>query len=325
VNAAIESCQNAAKLGAELAAAHSCLGRAFSAGGHYEKAASEYRRALELEPTSDDAYGGLATAYERLDRPDEAEQLYKQAISVRPDYWATYNWLGLFYMGHARYEEAAAMYSQVVSLAPDSFTGYYNLGGVRILQGRYDEAIPLLERSLSIRPTADARSNLGTAYFQMRRYAESAANFEEAVKLDEKNYVMWGNLGDAYYWAPGRRPAAAAAYGAAIALGKEQLRVNPHDAELLSYLATYHAMRGERKPALENLEASLRLQPRNPDLLFNAGIAYQELGDTNRALDALERAVSLGVSPEMLRDTPNFDVLRDNPRFLSLIRRSQKK
>jgi eukaryotic-like serine/threonine-protein kinase len=322
--ASIVNCQKAADLGPKLASAHSCLGRAFAARGDYEKAATQYRRALDLEPTSDSAYGGLAGVYEQIGRPEQAEQLYKQAISVRPSYWATYNWLGVFYTQHARYEEAAAMYSHVISLAPDSFTGYYNLGAVRILQGRYEEAIPLLEQSLSIRPTADALSNLGTAYFQLRRYGESAAKFEQAVKLDERNYAMWGNLGDAYYWTPGKRPDAFAAYGTAITLAEENLRLNPHDAQSLGYLAEYHAMRGERKAALNNLGASLRLQPKSPDLLLNAGIVYQQLGDTNRALDALEHAISLGVSPETLRNTPNFDVLSDNPRFEALIRTNQR-
>ena len=85
----------------------------------------------------------------------------------------------------------------------------------------------------------------------------------------------------------------------------------------------YHAMRGERKPALDNLEAALRLNPKNPGLIFNAGIVYQQLGDTQRALDALEKAVAAGISLATLRDTPNFDGLRANPRFLKLIQRSK--
>ena len=88
---------------------------------------------------------------------------------------------------------------------------------------------------------------------------------------------------------------------------------------VLSSLAMYHAMRGERKPALDNLTAALRLSPKNPGLLFNAGITYQQLGDTDRALDALERSVAGGTSPATLRDTPNFDVLRVNPRYLKLV------
>ena len=319
--AAVENCERGVERDAALAAAHICLGLAFGGTGRYDKALDEYRRGLDLEPTNDTAYAGLAYVYEQLDQLDAAEKTFKKAIEMRPNYWATYNWLGLFYMRHARYEEAAAMYSQVVSLAPDSFTGYYNLGGVRTLQGKYTEAIPLLQRSLEIRKTADATSNLGTAYFQLHRYADSAAAFEQATQLDPPNYVFWGNLGDAYYWAPGRRAEAAAAYGKGIALGKEKLRVNARDAEVLSSLAMYYAMRGERKPALDNLDGALRLKPKSPDLLFNAGIVYQQLDDTPRALDALEKAVAAGVSPATLRDTPNFDGLKANPRFLRLIQR----
>src|SRR5260370_16501305 len=119
------------------------------------------------------------------------------------------------------------MYSQVVSLAPDSFTGYYNLGGVRTLQGKYTEAIPLLQRSLEIRKTADATSNLGTAYFELHRYADSAAAFEQSTQLDPQNYIFWGNLAAAYYWAPRSRPKAAPAYPNAIPLANHQLHAIP--------------------------------------------------------------------------------------------------
>jgi len=187
------------------------------------------------------------------------------------------------------------------------------------MQGKYAEAIPQLQRSLEIRKTADATSNLGTVYFQLHRYVDAAAAFEQSTQLDPQNYVFWGNLGDAYYWAPGRRAQAAAAYGKGIGLGEEKLRVNPKDAQVLSSLAMYHAMRGERKAGLDDLDAALRLNPKSPDLLFNAGIVYQQLGDAQRALDVLEKAVAGGISPATLRDTPNFDGLRANSRYLKLI------
>ena len=69
----------------------------------------------------------------------------------------------------------------------------------------------------------------------------------------------------------------------------------------------------------------MRLQPNSPDMLLNAGIVYQQLGESNLALDALEKAVTLGISPELLRDTPNFDALGNNPRFLGLVHGVQKK
>jgi tetratricopeptide (TPR) repeat protein len=87
--AAIETCEKATRQGPRLAAAHSCLGQAYMAQGQYDKAADQYRRTLELEPTSDDAYGGLASAYEHLGQPADAEEAFKRTITLRPGYWAT--------------------------------------------------------------------------------------------------------------------------------------------------------------------------------------------------------------------------------------------
>ncbi len=127
------------------------------------------------------------------------------------------------------------------------------------------------------------------------------------------------NLGDAYYWAPGRRADASPAYRKAIALGEESLRVNPRDAGVLASLATYHAMLGEKRPALVALDRALRLAPASPDLLFTAGLVYQQLGDSERALGALEKAVAAGLPIAQLRDAPNFDTLRGNPRFIGIL------
>src|SRR2546430_9784938 len=104
-------------------------------------------------------------------------------------------------------------------------------------------------------------------------------------------------------------------------MGNEELRVDPRDAEVLRSLTMYHPMRGERKPTLDKLEGALGVSPKNPALLFNAGITYEQLGDTQHAIDALEKAVAGGISGATLRDTPNFDSLRANPRFMKLTQR----
>jgi tetratricopeptide (TPR) repeat protein len=90
---------------------------------------------------------------------------------------------------------------------------------------------------------------------------------------------------------------------------------------VLGYIATYYAMCGERASALKSLAAAQRLNPSSPDLFFTAGIVYQQLGDRSRAIDSLEKAIAGGISPATLNDTPNFDSLRDDPRFQRLIQR----
>jgi len=320
IEPARKACERALTLDARLAAARVCLGKLQDGIGQYSASVADFQRALETEPTSDEAYRGLASAYEHLGKLAYAEQTYRRAIELRPHYWASYNWLGTFYFHQGRYPEAAQMFEQVVALVPDSFRGYYNLGGVYVQWGRYQKAIAMLERSISIRPSGSAYSNLGTAYFCQRRFADSVRTYEEAVKHDERNYVFWGNLGDALYWTPGRRPQGAAAYRKAIALAEIKLQVNARSARVLADLGSYHGMLDERQAALAQLHRALEIAPDNPDVQFLAALVYNQVGETDRALDWLEKAVASGYSTVMIRDTPNFDPLHTNPRFQALLR-----
>ncbi len=319
VASARDACERALRPDPKLTAAHVCLGRIESGSGEYEKAAVEFERAVETEPTSDDAYRGLADAYEGLGKPAEAEKTYRRAIELRPRYWVPYSALGTFYDRQARYAEAASMFSQVIALAPDSIRGYYDLGAMYIYQGRYADAISMFQRSIAIRPTAGAYSNLGSAYFYLRRYYEADSAYGEALKLSQNNYVLWWNVGEGYYWTPGKRADSAQYYRQAISRAKESLQVNPRDAYVLGVLAYCHAMLGERKPALDYLQEGLTLAPEDSEIRFKAALVYTQFGELTQALDWLKKALVAGFSATVVRDTPNFDALRSDPRFKALI------
>ena len=321
VTRSLEACQKAAALGEGAI----CLGHVYNETGKYEQAGSEFQRALQVDSTSDDAYRGLAFAYEHLGKTAEAEQTYRHAIAVRPQYWAGYNWLGSFLVHQTRLQEAAQMFQQVVALAPDNIRGCSNLGGVYSLLGRYEEAIPVLTRCLAIQPTADAYSNLATVYFYLRHYDQAANSYQQALKLDETKYTLWGNLGEAYYWTPGRRDQASAAYRQAISYAQQAETVNPRNPHVLGQLAVYHAMLGESKLAREYIGRALALSAGDAELRFKAAFIEQRLGQPLRALEWLEKAVSAGLSTSEIRNNPIFDNLTDNQRFQQLLPASPKR
>jgi eukaryotic-like serine/threonine-protein kinase len=312
-------CEHSIALNKQLPSAHVCLGTVYKGTGRYEDAIAQFESAVAAEPTNDDAYRGLADAYERLGKVGDAEKTYHRAIELRPHYWAGYSWLGAFYYYHSRYAEAASMFSQVVALAPDSIRGYYDLGATYNSLGRYSEAIGMLQHSISIRPTATAYTNLGNAYFYLRRYEEAAGAQEQAVKLSPTDYIFWWNLGDSNYWAPGKRAAAGDAYRQAISLATKTLRENSRDAYAVGVLAYCHAMLGERKPALEYLQRGLKMTPEDSEMRFKAALVYNQFADSANTLKWLKSALASGVSAANVRDTPNFDSLRPDPRFQELI------
>jgi serine/threonine protein kinase/tetratricopeptide (TPR) repeat protein len=319
VGRASQACKRSVELGRELATGHTCIGVVYNGTGRYEQAAEEFQRAAELDPSSDDALRGLGLADQRLGRLADAEANFQRAINLHPNYWADYNWLGSFYYTQARYEDAAKMFSQVVALAPDSERGYSNLGGVYLNLGRYTDAIPLFQRSVAIRPTADAYSNLATAYFFQQRFAEAARTYEQAVKLSPVDYEVWGNLGDAYNWTPKEQSQAPPAYRKAITLANAALSVNPRDAVVLCDLALYHAMLREKDQAIAFLRRALALAPDNSDFLFKAAEIYNQFGMTEPAFTALQHSIKQGYSRFFVRDHPIFGNLKTDPRFRKLV------
>jgi tetratricopeptide (TPR) repeat protein/TolB-like protein len=315
VEEALSACTRALELDSNLASGYVCLGKVLTGMGKYEEAVEKLQRALELEPTSDEACRGLGSAYEHLGLFTEAEKIYNWAIELKPEYWAGYNQLGNLYAKWGRFAEAAEQYSQLTKLVPDHHFGYSNLAGVYLAEGRYSEAIPVLQHSAVLRPTEEAYSNLGTTYFYLRRFDEAADAYEKAIGLHERDWMIWGNLGDARYWASTSRARAGEAYREALVLGEQELQLNPRNTRLLGYMAYYHAMLDEKEAARNYMKMALVEHTRGPELLFNLAQTCCRLGDTDQALDWLKKAMAAGLSSETIQNTPLLDRLRNSQGF----------
>jgi serine/threonine-protein kinase len=316
---AMQACEHAVTLDSESAKSRTCLGTVYARTGRYDEAVQQFQRAIQTEPTSDGAYRGLASAYERLGRLAEAENTYRLAIQVRPGYWAGYGWLGSFYSRQAKYAEAAREFSQAIALAPDDPHGYRMLGGVYIFMGDYGKAIEVLQHAIALFPTAEAYSNLGIAYFNLRRFDDSVTALEQACTANTKDYDLCGNLARAYYWSPSKRNQARKMYERAIHLTEENLRVNNRDGDALASMANYYAMLSDRPQALKHLQEALNLNSDIPEYLAIAAIVHNQFGEKDEALGWLEKARARGYSPAEIRASPEFDNLRDEPRFQRLI------
>jgi serine/threonine protein kinase/tetratricopeptide (TPR) repeat protein len=317
---ALGACAKSVLLDTHHAGPHICLGLVYNGTGRYQEAVDQYKMAVDLEPTNDDAIRGLASAYQSRGSTSDAEKTYKSAIAARPTYWLGYNALGSFYMAVGRYAEAAEMFTRVTTLAPDSFRGYSNLGGAFVLLDRYTEAVTMFQRSIQIRPTYAAYSNLATAYFRLQQYANSAESYHQALAINDQDYVVWGNLGDAYLYS-GKRLEAQKAYEKALSLAKMRLKVNPRDASVLGDLAVYYSMVGNRQEAFSYVTRALQQSGySDPDLLFAVAMVHNEFGETSQAVDWLAKALAAGYSARTVLVAPTFNNLHSDPRFQSLLK-----
>jgi len=98
----------------------------------------------------------------------------RKAIEVNQYYWFTTIELGRAYSQTGEYDKALAAFRRVTELEPENYHGLHeHWRQFYFEQGKYDECIPFFQKALQLQPDASAYSNLGVAYFYLKRYSES--------------------------------------------------------------------------------------------------------------------------------------------------------
>ena len=98
-------------------------------------------------------------------------------------------------------------------------------------------------------------------------------------------------------------------------MAEQRLKIDPRDGDVLSDLAGYWAVFGERSRALNYLDRSLTGKEKDKDLLLQAAVVYNQLGETGPALEWLSKALAAGYSKSVVSKTPDLDNLHNNPRY----------
>jgi len=293
------------------------------ADGRTEPAIAALERATLLAPGSARAQLDLGVALREAGRFDEAEQALQRAINLRPGDATSSTELGFLYYVTNRYDAAANQFRLAVEQAPLNVKALNNLGGLMYFLERRAEAREAFESSLAAYPNADAYSQLGVMAFDEADYARAADMFERAVELAPDDCQLAGNLATAYHWG-GDRTRAAPAIRRAIEVCEASLAAAPDDPLLMAALAGYHGMLGEnRRRGLELLEGATATEIVDAQLMSVIGESYEDLGDRDRALLWLGRALDNGVTVAQLERMPSLDRLRKDPRFAELANRGR--
>jgi serine/threonine-protein kinase len=303
------------------AGARITLGNVFIHQSRAIKARSAYAFALELEPANARAGYGLANAYYHLQRFQDAEKQFISVLERYPNDWTGHRRLGTYYFRSGLYQKAAASFERLIELAPRNNSGYFNLSGALLAQGKLEEALEVSRRSIEVEPTAWANSNMGTALYYLGRYEEAAEAFENAAERRPSHYLTWGNLADAYRWAPGLRDKAAPTYRHALELLRKELETSPddpyHQSSRLLYLAKSDQLADARSILLR---AS---KPWDVQLIFERAQIHELLGDRKQALTYIEAAINGGFGLVNIMNEPELSALREDPRFHQILERTQ--
>ena len=139
--------------------------------------------------------------------------------------------------------------------------------------------------------------------------------------LDGKDYqalALAGNMYDAI----GDMQRAREMAQETIERAKHAIELNPNDARALILGAGAWQTLGDKDKAMEWAGRAHELGPGSSGMAYNFACLYAKAGETDRALDFLEKAVELGGRNKRYYETDcDFDSIRDHPRFKVLLKR----
>lgn len=287
------------------------LAMIYNGTGRFQETIELLIRALEINRYNAAAISELASAYEGLGELPVAEETYLRAIELRKTFWGGYNDLGGFYYRTGRYLDAAEQYSKVIELTPDNSRGYSSLGAAYFSLGMNDEAMQAFKQSIAIEPNYPAFVNIGTLLFYKQEYESSISMYEQALEIQDTNYLVWGFLGKACRWSDSPQKMKMA-IEKAIELAIQQLDITPEDPVLLGQIASYHAILGQEEEGHITLQQLIGLDPIETDILITIGEVYEDLGERELALDWIELALTRGLPAHTLAGRPGLkDLLLD--------------
>ena len=223
-------------------------------------------------------------------------------------------------LGHVHTEafewkEAEAELRRAMALDPNRAEVPFRLGFMLITSGRVRESITAFEQAKAADPLYSLpASYLAWSLALAGRNAEGVAEARRALDLDPTNEAI-GNVYANTLNVAGFHDEAVAFARKAVLLTENPRR--------LGFYGWVLGAGGARADALAILRRVEALPPTTWGRYSSLTYLYLAVGDTTRALDALESAAARGGDLVLAQaiSSPRFDAVRGNPRFATAMRR----
>jgi eukaryotic-like serine/threonine-protein kinase len=295
----------------------------------YTRALQQSEKALRLAPGDASALRQTALAEEGLGRWDAALEHLRQAQRLDPRSASILRILGDNFLSLRRYPEAREAFDRGLALAPSNliliewkvltYLGEGDLAGARaVLKAAPREVEP----TALVATLANYQDLVWVLDAEQRelllRLTPSAFDDDRGVwaYCFAQAYALRGDTANDRIYAEEARKAF-----------EEQLRAAPDDPVRRVELGIALAYLGRKEEAVREGERGVALDPISKDAATGPYIqhqlvrVYMLVGEPEKALDKLEPLLKIPyyLSPAWLKIDPNFDPLRENPRFKKLV------
>ncbi len=284
-----------------------------------KKAQEYFSQAVEADPNFALGYSGQADCHfiiannfgiDVSENTKAAKRLTMKALELDDDLAEGHATLAMTLQGEFKFKEAEAELKKAVSLKPSYATAHQWYGQLLSCYGRWDEAYGEIERAVELDPLSPVIRSVRADMYGTgtRNYAKLIADLK---KIEETfpEADMHFNLTLAYYYDSRFEDAL-----------REVDKFKGYSPGFVAMMrASVKAKQGDKAEA-ERLISEAMADKSFTLPLTGVGWVYVQVGETDKGFEYFERAYESRDSLlRNLKADPDSDVIRSDPRFISLL------
>ena len=263
-------------------------------------------------------------------REQRVMRICGRAVEIDPNYAQAWALLAiaqssLRYNFDEQVDDGFAAANAALSIDPTIAEAHCPIARRLSEQGRTEEAVAEIASALALDPQSwEVRKEAGRLAMAQRRIADATEHYERATELLESDFHAWALLSTCYQ-AAGDAEKVQSSARKMVTEAQKALVDDPSNGAALGIAAGGLAIGGEQERAREWIDRAMLLDPENDNMRYNFACIFAcHMQDKEAALALLATTMLRSRTHFVAAQTdPDFDCLRDDPRFGELVERAR--